>query len=223
MYYGERFNAWSHLIGAVLAVGGVSWLLVMASFTGDPWRITSTAIYGATLILLYLISTLYHCFRGRAKNVFRKMDHFSIYLLIAGSYTPFCLVTLRGPWGWSLFGVVWGLASDRYSSGYPSSFACTHIVASDLRCVWDGLSCWHWGRWHPAWGSHGFLGWRQVEQFIPPELYSSCLTSAFDIGTVSGIYLCWPAAQRIFWPYPVMSSCKGGLAVLATAFLLVST
>lgn len=60
MYYGERFNAWSHLIGAVLAVGGVSWLIVMASFTGDPWRITSTAIYGATLILLYLISTLYH-------------------------------------------------------------------------------------------------------------------------------------------------------------------
>ncbi|MGO3746199.1 MAG: PAQR family membrane homeostasis protein TrhA, partial [Alcaligenes aquatilis] len=110
MYHGERFNAWTHLIGAVLAVGGVSWLLVMASFTGDPWRITSTAIYGATLILLYLISTLYHCFKGRAKNVFRKMDHFSIYLLIAGSYTPFCLVTLRGPWGWSLFGVVWGLA-----------------------------------------------------------------------------------------------------------------
>jgi len=53
---------------------------------------------------------LYHCFKGRAKNVFRKLDHFSIYLLIAGSYTPFCLVTLRGPWGWSLFGVVWGLA-----------------------------------------------------------------------------------------------------------------
>ncbi len=110
MYYGERFNAWSHLIGAVLAVGGVSWLIVMASLTGDPWRITSTAIYGTTLVLLYLISTLYHCFKGRAKNVFRKMDHFSIYLLIAGSYTPFCLVTLRGPWGWSLFGVVWGLA-----------------------------------------------------------------------------------------------------------------
>ena len=71
MYYGERFNAWSHLLGAVLAVGGVSWLIVMASLTGDPWRITSTAIYGTTLVLLYLISTLYQCFKGRAKNVFR--------------------------------------------------------------------------------------------------------------------------------------------------------
>ncbi|MFC3338245.1 PAQR family membrane homeostasis protein TrhA [Paracandidimonas soli] len=110
MYYGERFNAWTHLVGAVLAVAGVSWLLVVAGLTGDPWRITSAAVYGATLILLYLISMLYHSVRGRAKNVFRKLDHFSIYLLIAGSYTPFCLVTLRGPWGWSLFGVVWGLA-----------------------------------------------------------------------------------------------------------------
>lgn len=71
---------------------------------------TSVSIYGLTLVLLYSFSTLYHSMRGRPKLVLRKLDHESIYLLIAGSYTPFCLVTLRGPWGWTLFGVVWGLA-----------------------------------------------------------------------------------------------------------------
>ncbi|MGP0172127.1 PAQR family membrane homeostasis protein TrhA [Pseudomonas sp. NCHU5208] len=110
MYHGERFNAWSHLIGAVLAAIGAIWLLVLASATGDTWKIVAVAIYGVTLMLLYSISTLYHSVRGPAKRVMQKLDHLSIYLLIAGSYTPFCLVTLRGPWGWTLFGVVWGLA-----------------------------------------------------------------------------------------------------------------
>ena len=110
MYHGERFNAWSHLIGAVLAAIGAIWLLVLASATGDAWKIVAVAIYGVTLILLYSISTLYHSIRGPAKRVMQKLDHLSIYLLIAGSYTPFCLVTLRGPWGWTLFGIVWGLA-----------------------------------------------------------------------------------------------------------------
>ncbi|MCE1115459.1 MULTISPECIES: PAQR family membrane homeostasis protein TrhA [Pseudomonas] len=110
MYYGERFNAWTHLVGAVLACIGAIWLIVVAGLQGDPWKIVSFSIYGFTLLLLYSISTLYHSTRGRAKQVMRKLDHLSIYLLIAGSYTPFCLVSLRGPWGWSLFGVVWGLA-----------------------------------------------------------------------------------------------------------------
>ena len=110
MYHGEKFNAWSHLIGAVLAAIGAVWLLALASFTGDLWKIVSVAIYGVTLLLLYSISTLYHSMRGPAKRVMKKLDHLSIYLLIAGSYTPFCLVTLRGPWGWTLFGIVWSLA-----------------------------------------------------------------------------------------------------------------
>lgn len=109
MYHGERFNAWTHLIGALLACIGAVWLLVVAGLDGDPWKIVSVAIYGLALVLLYSISTLYHSLRGRAKLVMRKLDHLSIYLLIAGSYTPFCLVTLHGAWGWSLFGVVWGL------------------------------------------------------------------------------------------------------------------
>ena len=110
MYYGERFNAWTHLVGAVLSLAGVAVILVLAAATRDPWKITSVAVYGTTLLILYGASTLYHSVRGRAKVALRKLDHLSIYLLIAGTYTPFCLVTLRGPWGWSLFGVVWGLA-----------------------------------------------------------------------------------------------------------------
>lgn len=110
MYYGERFNAWTHLLGAVLASIGAVWLLVLASLQGDASKVVSVAIYGLTLVLLYSISTLYHSVQGRAKGVMRKLDHLSIYLLIAGSYTPFCLVTLAGAWGWTLFGIVWTLA-----------------------------------------------------------------------------------------------------------------
>lgn len=111
MYEGERFNAWTHLAGALLALGGAIWLLVRASQHSDGLGIASVSIYSATLVLLYGISTGYHSVRGRAKRVLRKLDHLSIYLMIAGSYTPFCLISLRGPWGWSLFGVVWGLAA----------------------------------------------------------------------------------------------------------------
>ena len=110
MYHGEKFNAWTHLVGAVLALAGAVWLLVLALPSGDPWKVFSVAVYGVTLVILYSASTLYHSVRGRAKRIFQKLDHLSIYLLIAGSYTPFCLVTLRGPWGWSLFAIVWTLA-----------------------------------------------------------------------------------------------------------------
>jgi hemolysin III len=110
MYHGERFNGISHLIGAALALAGLVVLVVFASLQGDPWKIVSFSIYGTTLFLLYLMSTLYHSLRGRAKQIFMKLDHVAIYLLIAGSYTPFTLVTLRGVWGWSLFVIIWGLA-----------------------------------------------------------------------------------------------------------------
>jgi hemolysin III len=110
MYKGERFNSITHLVGAPLAIAGLAVLVVLASLQGDPWKIVSFSVYGATLLILYLFSTLYHSLRGKAKAVFRKLDHAAIYLLIAGTYTPLTLVTLRGGWGWSLFGAVWGLA-----------------------------------------------------------------------------------------------------------------
>jgi hemolysin III len=111
MYYGERFNSFTHLAGTVLAALGTTVLVVLAARTGDAWKITGCITYGAALCLLYGASTLYHSVRGRAKLVLRKLDHCSIYLLIAGTYTPFALVTLRGPWGWTLFGLTWGLAA----------------------------------------------------------------------------------------------------------------
>ena len=110
MYAGERFNGYSALAGAVLAVAGAVVLIVLGALKADPWRIVSFSVYGATLIVLYTASTLYHSTRGRAKDVLRKLDHCAIYLIIAGTYTPFALVTLNGTWGWTLFGAVWGLA-----------------------------------------------------------------------------------------------------------------
>jgi hemolysin III len=111
MERGERLNTYTHLIGALLALAGAVVLIVLGALSGDVWKIVSFSIYGTTLVLLYSFSTLYHnASRGSFKHVMQKLDHNSIYLLIAGSYTPFTLVSLRGPWGWSLFGVVWGLA-----------------------------------------------------------------------------------------------------------------
>ena len=110
MYHGEKFNAWTHLVGTLLATLGALWLLLIASTSGNLLKIISAAVYGITLVLLYSASTIYHSVRGPAKVRLQKLDHLSIYLLIAGSYTPFCLVTLHGPWGWSLLATVWGLA-----------------------------------------------------------------------------------------------------------------
>jgi hemolysin III len=110
MNSGERLNSITHLLGSVLAFIGLIVLVVRAALVGDPWKIVSFSIFGSTLVLLYTSSSLYHSIHGASKKLFQKFDHSAIYLLIAGSYTPFTLVTLRGAWGWSLFGVVWGLA-----------------------------------------------------------------------------------------------------------------
>ncbi len=110
MNRGEKFNSISHLIGAALALAGFAVLVVSASLKGDPWKIVSFSVYGATLFALYFFSTLYHSLSGKAKELFQKIDHTAIYLLIAGTYTPFTLVTMRGGWGWTIFGIVWALA-----------------------------------------------------------------------------------------------------------------
>lgn len=104
-------NAITHGVGAVLAIaGGV--VLVVVSARGTTRNLVSCAIFAATLVLVYLCSTLYHSLvRTRARNVFQVLDHSSIYLLIAGTYTPFTLVSLRGPLGWTIFGIEWGLAA----------------------------------------------------------------------------------------------------------------
>jgi hemolysin III len=111
MYRGERFNSITHLVGAVLALIGATVLITLAGVEGSATRIVSFSVYGTTLFLLYLSSTLYHSLRGRAKDVFQTLDHHLIYLLIAGTYTPFTLVALKGETGWWLFGAVWALAT----------------------------------------------------------------------------------------------------------------
>ena len=121
MYHGEKLNSITHMLGTVVALAGLVVLVVAASLKGEVWRIVSFSIYGTSLFLLYLFSTIYHSTEGSVKALFKKLDHIGIYLLIAGSYTPFVLVSLSGVWGWSLFGVIWGLAVigtllDIYSS-----------------------------------------------------------------------------------------------------------
>jgi hemolysin III len=107
----ELANALTHGLGLALSIAGLAVLVSSTALRGDGWSVTSTAIFGTTLVLLYTTSTLYHSIRGVAvKRLLRKLDHAAIFLLIAGTYTPFLLVNLRGPWGWSLFGVIWGLA-----------------------------------------------------------------------------------------------------------------
>ena len=107
----EIANRVTHGVGAVLAVGGAAVLVTIAALAGDAWRIVGSSVFGATLILLYAASTVYHSVRPRRiKAVLRALDHSAIFLLIAGTYTPLMLTNLRGPWGWSILGVVWGLA-----------------------------------------------------------------------------------------------------------------
>jgi hemolysin III len=107
----EIAHAITHGVGLLLSVAGLTILVVFATLRGEAWHIVSCSIYGSTLVLLYAASTFYHALPApRAKAVFRVLDHAAIYVLIAGTYTPFTLVNLRGGWGWALFGVVWGLA-----------------------------------------------------------------------------------------------------------------
>ena len=108
----EIANSITHGIGAALATAALTILLVFAALKGDAWRIVSFAIYGSSLVLMYISSTLYHAFTHKgAKRYFRIMDHSSIFLLIAGTYTPITLLPLRDTdWGWTIFGLIWGMA-----------------------------------------------------------------------------------------------------------------
>lgn len=107
----EMANSITHALGIVFSVAGLGVLAALSGILGTAWHVVSCSIYGATLVLLYTASTLYHSVRDpRRKQICRIFDHSAIFLLIAGTYTPFTLVNLRGPWGWTLFGLIWGLA-----------------------------------------------------------------------------------------------------------------
>ena len=127
----ELANRLTHGLGAGLSVAGLVLLVVFAARHGNAWHVVSAAVYGTTLVLLYTASTLYHSFRDeRHKQLLRKFDRAAIFLLIAGTYTPFVLVTLRGPWGWSLFGVVWALVGYAATRGQRDFSSVTTVVAT---------------------------------------------------------------------------------------------
>jgi hemolysin III len=107
----EIANAVTHGIGTLLAIAALVLLVIFSSIYGNAWYVVSFSIYGSSLVILYTMSTIYHALpRGKAKDIFEIFDHSSIFLLIAGTYTPFELITLRGSVGWTLFGITWGMA-----------------------------------------------------------------------------------------------------------------
>jgi len=110
-YWEEFVNVLTHGIGFLMSVAALALMVVFASLDGNAWHIVGVSIFGASLVVLYLASTLFHwSVRPKVRKYLNVFDHSAIYVLIAGTYTPFLLVTLNGPWGWSLFGVIWGLA-----------------------------------------------------------------------------------------------------------------
>lgn len=143
MYHGERFNSFTHLAGLAGAVAATVLLIVQAAEHAGARAVVSFAIFGACMVLLYLASTVYHSTRGTLKAAWAKADHCAIYLLIAGTYTPFTLVSLRGALGWWMFGAVWTLAALG--------------IAKELI----------WGRRWPSVPIYLLMGWLGVVALVP--------------------------------------------------------
>ena len=144
MYYGEKLNSISHLVGAVFALMALGALVTVSVQTADPWIITSFSIFGVSLVLLYTMSTLYHSFRAaKLKQLFQLFDHIAIYLLIAGTYTPFMLVDMRDSSGWWMMAIIWSLAllgiiSEIFFSGRRAKVVqMTIYLAMGWACVLD--------------------------------------------------------------------------------------
>jgi len=171
----EIVHSITHGVGAALSLVGLTLLVVLAVLRGDHWQVISFSIYGCTLFLLYLASTLYHSFQNpRIKKIFQKMDHSAIYLLIAGTYTPFLLISLRGAWGWTLLVVVWGIAI--LGIGFKTLFLERFMKLSILGYVLMGWLC--------------VIAGKQVLTNIPqPALLWLAVGGAFYTGGI--IFLAW--------------------------------
>ncbi|MCI8537301.1 MAG: hemolysin III family protein [Oscillospiraceae bacterium] len=179
-YDGLRpWSAVTHGVGILLAVVGTFFLMLRSVYLASTWHAAAYFVYGATMFALYTASTLYHCLNVSVKGrmLLRKLDHTSIYLLIAGTYTPICLTALRGPWGWSLFGVIWGLAA----AGIVLAFAW--IMAP---------------RWLTA-GIYLFMGWLALAAIYP---LTQVLTPAGMFWLVLGgvLYTIGGVLYGLKWP-----------------------
>lgn len=177
----DPVSALTHLAGALLSVVALAVLVQRGVSRGTPWHIVSYAVFGASLILLYTASTVYHAVHAspRVTLALRKLDHMMIFLLIAGTYTPFCLVALRGPWGWSLLGVIWGCA----------------VIGMAVKLFWMGA---------PRWLSTSFyvlMGWAVVVAAYP-------LARAVGTGSLSWLaaggllYTAGAVCYASKWPNP---------------------
>ena len=165
----ELISAISHGVGAALGIAALILCVIRGAQHHNPWAVVSGAIYGGTLTILYLMSTLYHALKvNKAKRVFRVIDHCSIFLLIAGTYTPFTLIGLRGPWGWGLFSAIWTLAIAGviFKLFYTGRFkrlstliyiAMGWLVLVAIKPMWHSLDGWTLG-WLFAGGAFYTLG-----------------------------------------------------------------
>ncbi|MCG8370589.1 MAG: hemolysin III family protein [Proteobacteria bacterium] len=138
----EIVHALTHGVGALLSIAGLTWMLYVSVVASDPWRIAASAIYGVSLVVLFLASTVYHSmYASRHREVFRLLDHCAIYLLIAGTYTPFLLVAMRSHTGWWLFGTIWALATAGivkklwFRHRYPKIALASYLVMGWLVVV----------------------------------------------------------------------------------------
>lgn len=160
----EIVNALTHFAGFLFAVGGVPVLLTLAAMNGNVTHVTTMSVYSASLIILYLVSTLYHAAPpGRAKKLLQALDHMSIYLLIAGTYTPFLLISLGGVWGWSLFGVLWAFAA--VGIGLKAVFVDRFNIVSTIAYL--------------------LMGWAGLVAIVP--LYEALSFSAFALVLAGGL------------------------------------
>ena len=152
-YLKDPMSGLTHSIGAILSIVALVLLILKAVNPVDPWKIVSFSIFGAGLFLLYTASALYHWIpvSGRAESILKRFDHIMIYVLIASTYTPICLIPLRGPWGWSLFGVVWGLAVfgilwKLFQFKFSNWFSTVYYVFMGWLCIiaiWPPVSYTH--------------------------------------------------------------------------------
>src|SRR3989441_2925967 len=175
----EPVSCYSHLLGVGLSISGLVTLIVESH--GDPWRVVGFSIYGASLILLYCASTIYHglALPPRGEDILNRLDHVAIFGLIAGTYTPVCLVTLRGGWGWSVLGLVWGLA----------------LLGLVLKLFFHHL---------PRWSSTALyvgMGWMAVVAVVP-LVRSLPVSGMIWLGTGGGLYTLGAGIYAVKWPNP---------------------
>lgn len=197
----EIANAVTHGIGAALSVAALVLLIVFSSLEGTAWHVVSFTIYGTTMLLLYLNSTLVHSFKeGKAKDVFEFLDHSSIYLFIAGTYTPFLLVAIRGTLGWTLFGIIWGIAL--FGCIFKAFFVKRFLFMSTVFYI--------------AMGWLIVIAWNPLTSVVAPQGMNLLVGGGllYTIGTVFYVWRAFPFHHAIWHLFVLAGSVLHFFAVL---------